>query len=273
MGNVFGVQQRQGIGHRHAVITAQGGTPGKNVRAIVGQVQAVVLKVNGAVRFFFANHVHVTLQNHRGMVFIARRSRLKDHHIVPLVLLEAKPPILGKPDQIVTDGFGIPGAVGNGTNFLKKTKHARRFQTGQRMLFHKKHSLFLQFFVLMALFYHVNPILSSRSLRTWQQHMISPADKLQSATLKTNSIPWLHRMNKTKNHPDTALGRLRLSDGIMDVSKGSAPVNADPEPAFRQSLRCQSGPHPGNTPSYGQKSPEYRRAWPGREIARHGFPG
>ena len=157
MGNLLGVQQGQCIGHSHTVIPAQGSTPCKNVGTIVGQVQAVVLKVNGTVRLLLANHIHMALENHWGMVLIPRGARLEDHHIVPLVLPEAEASLLGKPDQVIADGLCIPGAVGNGTDFLKKTKHACRLQTGQGTLFHTKHSLFVKVFGYLAPFYHASP--------------------------------------------------------------------------------------------------------------------
>ena len=74
------------------------------------------------------------------MVLIAGRAGLKNDHVVPFILPEAKAPVPGKLDQVVADGLGIPGAVGNGANFFKKAKYAGRLQTGQGMLFHQIHS-------------------------------------------------------------------------------------------------------------------------------------
>ena len=129
MGNGGVGEQGHGIGHRNAVITAQGGTLGKDIAAIVLHIQAFLLHINGAVRILLADHVHMTLEHHRLVVFIAGCSIAKEDHIVKLILDIAQVVFLCKGNQIVGNGLGVIRAMGNGTDFFKITEYSLRLQT------------------------------------------------------------------------------------------------------------------------------------------------
>ena len=116
------VQDGQGHGHGDAVVAAQGGALGGNGVALQHQVQALDSHVLGAAGLLFADHVHVTLEDHRLRRLIAGGGILEDHHIVQLILDIPQAPGLGKVHQPVADGLGVAGTVGNGAQLLEEVK-------------------------------------------------------------------------------------------------------------------------------------------------------
>ena len=122
------VQNGHGHGHGNAVVAAQGGAPGGNGVALQHQVQALDSHVLGAAGLLFADHVHVTLEDHRLRRLIAGGGVPEDHHVVQLVLDIPQAPGLGKIHQPVADGFGVAGTVGDGAQLLEETKNTLGLQ-------------------------------------------------------------------------------------------------------------------------------------------------
>lgn len=63
MGDRLIVQDRQGHGHRNAVIAAQGGALRPDAAVLHQQVQALSGHVLGAAGLFFTHHIQVALKN------------------------------------------------------------------------------------------------------------------------------------------------------------------------------------------------------------------
>ena len=106
-------QQSKAVGNSDAVISAQCGAIGENAGVIMGHIQTIHCKINGAIRAFLTHHVHVSLQDDRLVILIPRGTVLEHEDIVQLVLNVGKTVLLGKGHQIVADGLGIAGAVGD----------------------------------------------------------------------------------------------------------------------------------------------------------------
>ena len=112
-------QHRQGVGHRDAIVAAEGRALGENILPVVPQAQAVFGKVNVTFGILFTDHIQMALEDHRGMVLIAGGAVLINDHVVVFVLHAAQAVLLGKPDAVVGNALGIPGTVGNGAELLK----------------------------------------------------------------------------------------------------------------------------------------------------------
>ena len=137
MGNGLVCQDGQCISQSNAIIAAQGRPLGEHIAAIVRHIQALGLQIDGTVLILFANHVHMALDNHRGMILHAAGAFLEHNHVVQLILHIPDSMLLGKGHQIVADGLGIARSVRDGTDFLKISKYCRRLQTCQ---FHSLHN-------------------------------------------------------------------------------------------------------------------------------------
>ena len=122
------VQDGQGHGHGDAVVAAQGGALGGNGVPLQHQVQALDSHVLGAAGLLFADHVHVTLEDHRLRRLIAGGGIPEDHHVVQLVLDIPQATGLGKVHQPVADGLGVAGTVGDGAQLLEETKNTLGLQ-------------------------------------------------------------------------------------------------------------------------------------------------
>ena len=70
------------------------------------------------------------------MVFHAAGALPKEDHIVQIVLDAPDPLLPGKGYQIVTDGLGVSGPVGDGAELFKAGKHFLRLNTRQFLCFH-----------------------------------------------------------------------------------------------------------------------------------------
>ena len=99
-------------------------------------IQALLGHVDGTVGILFADHVHVSLQNHRLVVFHAAGAVCKQDHIVQGILHIAQVVFPGKGHQIVADLLGVAGTMGHGADLLKIAKHCLRLQPGQFFGFH-----------------------------------------------------------------------------------------------------------------------------------------
>ena len=140
MGNGRVCQQSQTHGNGDTVVAAQSRALGKHKLAVVGHIQSLGGHVNGAVRILLADHVQMALQNHGGVVFQAAGAGAIDNHIVHFILNVPKAMGLGKVHHIIRHGLCIPGAMGNGTDFLKITENGPGLQTRQFLRFHNSRS-------------------------------------------------------------------------------------------------------------------------------------
>ena len=140
MGNGLIGQNGHGISHSDAVIAAQGSTTGENIGAVMGHIQALSLHIDGAIRILVTDHVHVALQDHRGMILVAAGTFLIEDHIIQFILLVTDAVFLRKRHQIVADGLGIAGTMGIRAEFFKESKNGCRLQTGQLNSIHSVRS-------------------------------------------------------------------------------------------------------------------------------------
>ena len=136
------VQQCQRIGNRNTVITAQRGSLGENMAAIMGNVQSIHSHIKRAGSILLTDHIDMALQDHRLMVLIAAGTLLENNHIVYFVLNIAQSTRFRKIDQIIADSLGIAGAMGNGANLFEISKHRSRLQACEFNSIHLKHSLY-----------------------------------------------------------------------------------------------------------------------------------
>ena len=119
-------QQSKRIGNCNTIVTTQSGSLGIHKFSVMGNIQSLSLHIDGAICIFFANHVHMSLKNHRGMILHATSSGPKQNHVVAVILNIAQIMFLGKSNQVITDHFRISGAVGNPTDFFKICKYIGR---------------------------------------------------------------------------------------------------------------------------------------------------
>ena len=148
MRNVVRLQNGQRVGHGNAVVAAQSGVLRPDVFPVRAQRQGVLAEVDGALLGLLRHHIHVTLEDHRGVMLIAGGAVLVDDHVMDLVLHAAQAVLPGKAHQVVADLFGIPGAVGNLADFLKVIQCPFRLQARQNSFLHV---LFLHFSVCFSL--------------------------------------------------------------------------------------------------------------------------
>ena len=124
MGNGRVCQNRQGIGNRDAVITAQCGALCPDPFSICPQIQSLLLQVKRAIRFLFTDHIQMPLQHDRLRLLHARSPRCKQNDIVAVILPVIQTMLLCKTDAKITDRFCIAGAVGNPAQLFKHFKYA-----------------------------------------------------------------------------------------------------------------------------------------------------
>ena len=124
MGDGVVVQHGQRHGNGDAVIAAQGRALGKDRVALHCHVQALQGHVLGAVGGFFADHIHMALEDHRRGLFVTGRGLLDDDHIVQVVLIMLQAPLLGERRQIVAESLGVARPVRVGAELFKKGKYA-----------------------------------------------------------------------------------------------------------------------------------------------------
>ena len=86
MGNGGVVQQCQRISNGNAVVTAQGSTLGEDTAAVMGHIQTLHSHINGAGCILFADHIHMTLEDHGRMVPIAAGTFLENDDVIHFIL-------------------------------------------------------------------------------------------------------------------------------------------------------------------------------------------
>ena len=86
MGNGRIIQQRQRVGNGNSVVTAQRGSVGIYILIVVSHIQTFCRHIQCAGRLLLADHVHMALQDHRGMVLHTAGAILKNDYIIRLVL-------------------------------------------------------------------------------------------------------------------------------------------------------------------------------------------
>ena len=93
------------------------------------QAQAILRKIDVAVRILLADHVEVALQDHGGMVLIAGAGRLADDDVVRRILLPAQAALLREADAVVRDRLRVARAMRDGAQRLKKAQRSRRLKS------------------------------------------------------------------------------------------------------------------------------------------------
>ena len=94
------------------------------------EVQALLFHILGTVGVLLGHHIHMALDHDGGRMLISRRRGFPDDHVVELVPTELQPMGFGKIHQIVADGPGVVGAVGDGAQLLKEAEDGFRLQAG-----------------------------------------------------------------------------------------------------------------------------------------------
>ena len=140
MGNGGVGHQSQSKGNGNAIVAAQSGALGVDIAAIVGDIQALGGHIDGAVGILLADHVHVALDDDGIVILVAAGAILENDHIVGLVLAVAQAVLLGVVHQIVADGLGVAGAMGNGADLLEIFKDSGRLQARQFHFVHINNS-------------------------------------------------------------------------------------------------------------------------------------
>ena len=90
----------------------------------MAQAQAVLRKIDVAVRILLTDHVEVTLQDHGGMVLIAGAD-----DVVRRILLPAQAALLREADAVVRDRLRVARAMRDGAQRLKKAQRSRRLKS------------------------------------------------------------------------------------------------------------------------------------------------
>ena len=126
--------------HGNTIVTTPGSAIGKNIIAVMGDIQALSIHIDGAIHILFTDHIHMTLDDHRGMILHAAGTGDENDDIVQRILDIFQALLLRKVHQVVADDLGIARAMGHGANFFKITKDRSRFQTCQFHSIHGDHS-------------------------------------------------------------------------------------------------------------------------------------
>ena len=163
MGNGGIRHQCHGVSKGNAVIAAQSRTLCGNAVAVMGHIQTLYSHVYGAGSILLADHIHVTLQDHRFVVFHTACAVLEDDHVIQLVLNVAQTMFLGKADQIVTDHFGVAGAMGNRADLFKISKYRSRFKTCQFYSIHSRISFVWDIHILPQMTSKVHPLKTGKN--------------------------------------------------------------------------------------------------------------
>ena len=147
--NVLIGRQCHSDSYSDTVVTAQGGALGEDIIAVMSQIQAVSLHIDGAIGIFFADHIHMALNDDRLVVLHTAGAGNENNHVVQLVLNVTQALLLSKVDQIIADDLGVAGAVRHGADLLKVAQYISRLQARQ---FNDIHSIFsfLDFFFIVA---------------------------------------------------------------------------------------------------------------------------
>ena len=125
------LQNSKGHRDKNPVVSAQGGVPCPDIAVLDIEIQAVLFKIVGRVRCFFAHHVHVSLQNDRRCALIACRGILENHNVVHLILHVTEALIYCEIHEKIADGPGVPGTMGYSADLLEPVKYAFRLQVFQ----------------------------------------------------------------------------------------------------------------------------------------------
>ena len=103
MRNVFGIQQREHVGERYAVVRAQRGAVGVQAVAVEHEFQRILGKVEVKAVVLHAHHVHVSLKNHGGSLFHTGRAGFADENVACFVLPDGETAFVGEGYEIVAE--------------------------------------------------------------------------------------------------------------------------------------------------------------------------
>ena len=122
------VQQRQDHGHGDTVVGAQSGAVGPEDIPLHNGPNGIFGKVKLHAGGLLADHVRVSLQDHRVRCLVAWAGGFGQHHVVGRIPIPRKAPVLSKLHQIVGDGTGVSGAVGDTADGFKIAEYRLGFQ-------------------------------------------------------------------------------------------------------------------------------------------------
>ncbi len=115
-------QDGQGGGHADAVVCAEGRSLGLHPFAVDNGLDGVVLEVESGM-VALANHVHVSLENHRRGVLMAGGGGLAENHVADFVGFGLDAVFLGEIEDVLTDFLLFLGRAGNLRDLVEDFKH------------------------------------------------------------------------------------------------------------------------------------------------------
>ena len=127
VGKAVIIQHRQHECCRDAVVAAEGRAFCIEQIAVNSKVQTFRCHILRAGFFLIADHIDVSLQNHRFASFIASGSFLDDNHVVQLVLVVLQISCLCEIHEPVAELLGVAGSMGNLTDLLEESENLCRF--------------------------------------------------------------------------------------------------------------------------------------------------
>ena len=118
----LGVDQHgQRRGHADAAVGAQRRTLGTHPAVLDARADGVVLEVELHVGVLLAHHIHMGLEDHRGLRLVTRRGGLAHHHVANGVFPVFEPVLLGERHEVLDDlALALRGArhLGDGVEQL-----------------------------------------------------------------------------------------------------------------------------------------------------------
>ena len=112
--NIVGVQHRQGVSHRNAVVAAERRSLRAEKISVAQDARALLVHIYVGVRQLFGNDVGVPLENYSGSAAHTLGSGLFDYYVVSLVAVMLEPARFSEVHQVVGDRLRITRAAGNG---------------------------------------------------------------------------------------------------------------------------------------------------------------
>ena len=129
MGNCRIIKDGQHIGHRDAVVTAEGGALGIEHIAVHGELQRIFGKIMVDVRFFDSHHIDMPLEYDRLRLLVAFCPIRKNNDISVTVHDILQLPLIGKCLNVFCQIFCIAGSVRYFGNLFKIVKYFFRIQS------------------------------------------------------------------------------------------------------------------------------------------------
>ena len=120
--DIFIIQHHEHQGNRHTVVRSERSAVCGEHRIFYNQVDSVFFKIMLHSGFLFADHVDMSLQHNRRLVFRAFASAFFYDYIIRLVLMNPESSVLCELYKIIADSFFISRSSRNRADFFKKVK-------------------------------------------------------------------------------------------------------------------------------------------------------